>query len=473
MRRSRGWAGVRLRRPLAIVTAVIMCLSLAACSQVIVGTPHVSDGVKDQVPDAQLQIKGDQGTEIDTLAKNALSDIQAYWEEHFESDFGTKWTPLEGGYYSVDPAKDSSVPCFDNPKDAEGNAFYCPSIDAIVYDRTFLQSLADEFGKFIVPLVLSHEFGHALQMRAPPDSDRSIVIETQADCMAGVWVSKVADGGTAHFELSSGDLDAVLGGYLLFRDPVGTSSEGQIAHGSGFDRISAFQDGYEKGSDACISEFTDTRVFTSTGFADGSDAATNGNGTLEATLEVAKTEFNTFWQAALPQSFGTQWQQVTAEPVTSPSAAECEGEVQHEAIFYCPDGPTVNYDQQSLVPEVYDKIGDFAVLTLFGLEYSDAVLEQVGSSLDGTDRFDSMLCLTGAFSGAAFALTQQGQTTPGGSSLSPGDLDEAVAVLIAMGSDNKVVDTENTDAFSRVAAFREGFDDAVISSDGIGGCDVG
>src|SRR5690606_5896108 len=157
MRFGRGLAGPgsgsRRRRGASVALAAVLVVALGGCTQVVVGTPHISDGVKDQVPDAQLGIKGYEGGEIDVLAKNALADIQAYWEEHFESDFGTAWTPLEGGYYSVDPEQDDSVPCFDNPEEAAGNAFYCPSIDAIVYDRTFLQALADEFGKFIVPLV--------------------------------------------------------------------------------------------------------------------------------------------------------------------------------------------------------------------------------------------------------------------------------------------------------------------------------
>lgn len=480
--RTRGWTHARRRGVLVAVIAVVGLLA-SGCAQVVRGSGQPSDAMRDNVANARLEIKGaEDDNEIDTLAKNALSDIQSYWKQNFKELFGRKWAPLKGGYYSVDPKKDSAIPCFDNPREAEGNAFYCPSVDAIVYDRGFFADLAEEFGDFIVPLVLAHEFGHAIQNRVRPDSERSIVIETQADCYAGVWVDQVSQGEADHFELQDGDVDGVLAGYLLFRDAPGSSADDMLAHGSGFDRISAFQEGFEEGAETCQDAFDDQRLFTETEFTDQSEVETQGNTSYVNTVTAAPLEYNAFWKLMLPQVFGKEWQDVQIAPFATsstgsgqpalPEGKTCDGQQMKGAIYYCPTTLTIAYDDANIIPTVYERIGDYAVLTIFGMAYSEAILTQLGSDLEGAERFDSALCLTGAFAGGAFAMTTQGQPTPGGSQISPGDLDEAVSVLIALGSNSRAFDVEDTDAFQRIASFREGFQNAVESPTGITACDV-
>ena len=73
----------------------------------------------------------------------------------------------------------------------------------------------------------------------------TIVREQHADCFAGAWTAWVADGQSEHTQIRAPELDEVLRGYLLLRDPVGTSINTEAAHGSYFDRISAFQEGFD------------------------------------------------------------------------------------------------------------------------------------------------------------------------------------------------------------------------------------
>jgi hypothetical protein len=121
------------------------------------------------------------------------------------------------------------VGCGSDPRDVEGNAFYCrrrdvPNSDSITYDRSFL----GRAGRPVRPV--PPRAGHGARVRPrgagpgrlPPPS--SIATETQADCFAGAWTRWVADGKAEHVPDPAPELDEVLRGYLLLRDPVGTST---------------------------------------------------------------------------------------------------------------------------------------------------------------------------------------------------------------------------------------------------------
>ena len=88
--------------------------------------------------------------------------------------------------------------------------------------RSLMPGLYTEFGDFAVALVLAHEWGHAIQSRAQIGG-LGIMLELQADCFAGAWAGHVDGGGSSLLALQPGDLDEAMGGYLLFRDPPGTS----------------------------------------------------------------------------------------------------------------------------------------------------------------------------------------------------------------------------------------------------------
>ncbi|HYH73523.1 MAG TPA: hypothetical protein VD764_09910, partial [Nocardioides sp.] len=256
-----------------VVPALAAVLALAGC------VSFVDVGREAGRPAGEaVQIVGAADGPVDQQALDALSDLEDFWAETFPDVFGEEFTPLAGGYFSVD-AEDvdprqfpDGVGCGAQPLEVENNAFYCvaprePHSDSISYDRNFLGELADDYGSFIPALVMAHEFGHAVQARVGSPGP-SIATETQADCYAGTWTRWVAEGRAERSRLRAPELDELLSGYLLLRDPVGTSTAAQSAHGSYFDRVSAFQEGFADGVEACRDNFDRDRVFTQAEFSD-------------------------------------------------------------------------------------------------------------------------------------------------------------------------------------------------------------
>jgi len=91
--------------------------------------------------------------------------------------------------------------------------------------------------------------------------------------------------------------------------------------------------------------------------------------------------------------------------------------------------------------DVHDNIGDFASGMLVATAWASSVEHQLGGSLGTATARRGAECLAGAWAANT------------ASSLSPGDLDEAVTVLVATGKG----DADRGSAFDRVAAFRAGF----------------
>ena len=76
----------------------------------------------------------------------------------------------------------------------------------------------DKYGDFAIPLVLAHEWGHAIQARSNFTA-RTVTRELQADCFAGAWAKHAQDDRV--FDVTSADLDGALAGLLDVRDTPG------------------------------------------------------------------------------------------------------------------------------------------------------------------------------------------------------------------------------------------------------------
>ena len=75
------------------------------------------------------------------------------------------------------------------------------------------------------------------------------------------------------FDVTAADLDTALAGILDLRDTPGTSTIDPNAHGSGFDRVSAFQDGYDNGLDKCKDYRDDEPMVLELPFSSAADEA--------------------------------------------------------------------------------------------------------------------------------------------------------------------------------------------------------
>lgn len=441
------------RAALFVLIGIVVLAVGAACTTTVVGQASYANGINKLAPQSDLEIKGSDGGKIDKLVANSLSDIFDYWKGAFEKDFGKKWKSIKGGVYSYTASQDEKIPCIGSAKTGADNAYYCPSGDLIAYDRDFLKKLADQYGDFIVPLILAHEYGHAIQNELGDTGAKSIVVETQADCYAGVFIHATAKG-TPHFSVSTKDLDPVLAGYLLFRDEPGGSASSAGSHGSGFDRVSAFQEGYVDGAQACLKNFNNKRTFTETPYTSPNDAANKGNAPYSSIGQIGTDEFNLYFAKVLSEK-NKKWSEVKSKQFDGKSAS-CDGKKQKGLIFLCSSDDTVYYAGTDLAEEAYQKFGDYAVVQLMGIEYADAALDVLGNKAKNKDRLTKQICLTGTYAGDAFRRTAEGQATLAGNTLSAGDLDEAVAVLLGIGSSNAVIDTHGMTAFDRINAFREG-----------------
>jgi predicted metalloprotease len=444
---------------------LLVAATVVACTTAVPGTPVAASKVVTK-PDPNgggatvdpSFVHNTDGGDIDRLAATVVTDVLDYWKVTFPATFGTEWKDLTGGFYSVDTADAGSEapPCARRAIDVEGNAFYCPTEDVVAWDRSaLLPVLRDRFGEAAVMLVLAHEMGHAVQrraglttekQRADPDKYPTILIEAQADCYAGTFVRWVADGKAKHLQIARDRLSSALESLITFRDPIGTEQSDKGAHGDAFDRVSAFQDGYDKGAKLCGDMSVDNRKFTLRGFLDARDAQQLGNLPFNELIDSITGDLNTFFGGVVGQA-GKQWAKPTIRPTDNDPT--CTGGDQGPAAF-CPNGDEIDVATKGTLPGLHTDIGDYATGTILASRFGMATLSTLAKPLDGENAQRQVLCLAGAYTGSLL-----GKQT--GFSLSPGDLDEAVQVLLRYdyaGRDSAGHAIQ--DGYDRVSVFRAG-----------------
>ncbi|HET9143673.1 neutral zinc metallopeptidase [Actinophytocola sp.] len=425
-------------RIVGLVILLVVASTAAACTTSVTGSPVGTGSVVTKhdpnTPGVDPSFVHDtDGSEIDRLAATVVTDVMDYWRQNFPATFGTEWKDLTGGFYSVDTAraKSEAPPCARRSIDVEGNAFYCPTEDVIAWDRSaLLPVLRDRFGEASVMLVLAHEMGHAVQRRAGltvaeqrsnPDKYPTILVEAQADCYAGSFVRWVADGKAAHLQVGKDRLDSALESLITFRDPIGTDQGDKGAHGDAFDRVSAFQDGYDQGLKLCADMSVANRKFTLRGFTDAGDAERGGNLPFDQLVKSMTEDLNSFFNTTVTQA-GKRWTNLT--PQTGEANVDCAGNDQGP-IAFCPSpagGGEVKVAKDKLA-DLHSEIGDYATGTILASRFGLAAVSALGKPLDGADAQRQVLCLAGAYTGQLITRTS-------GFFLSPGDLDEAVQVLL-------------------------------------------
>ncbi|MBW4716525.1 neutral zinc metallopeptidase [Saccharothrix obliqua] len=444
-------------RLVLLVAVVSTALVATGCTQLVDGRAVAGKVVAGGGVDPGF-IRGTDGGTIDRLAGTAITDVDAFWQEAFPATFGEKWQPLDGGVYSVDTSDPSAKPppCTEKASDVEGNAFYCPSADAIAWDRAaLLPVLQDRYGDAAVVIVLAHEMGHAVQRRMgiTPEAERrepekypTILTEAMADCFAGTFTKWVNDGRSQHLDIGADTLDAAVGALVSFRDPVGTSPADRSAHGNAFDRVSAFQDGYQQGAKFCGAMTVENRPFTQKSFTDLDDRDRGGNLPFADMLDAITPDLNNFY-SALVTGKGKTWNAPKSTPVRQ--EPDCSGD--QGPVAFCPRDGSVQVEVAEDLPKLHAKLGDYATGVLLASRYGLAARAALGVEVAGGEAAAGALCLAGAYTREVFDRRQ-------GFGLSPGDLDEAVQVLLAHdyaardASGGATVDS----GFKRVEVFRGG-----------------
>ncbi|SFS38005.1 Predicted metalloprotease [Saccharopolyspora flava] len=400
-----------------------VALLISACSAPTAPPPGVAETTA--APAASVDpafVHGTDGGATDELAAAVVTDVQRYWAQAYPETFGSPWRNLDGGFFSVDTAASSGTapPCASTPQEVEGNAYYCQSVDAIAWDRAaLLPVLREHYGDTAVAVVLAHEIGHAVQQRAGLADGEPLRLESMADCYAGSFLRWVSDGRAPHLRTSPQQLDDALRAITVFRDPVGTSG-----HGTAFDRVTAFQHGFNGGPRGCT-DVRESDVAEPTGH--------DPNSPLTALLDTT----------AIADHFGEIVTERGGRWVPPARADRCPGA--RGPVGFCLSPPTVAADPAALA-RTRDDIGDQAVTTLLASRYALAALTELHQRPTGA----ALSCLTGAFTAAQ-------------PHLSPGDLDEAVQVVLESDAVSRGGGTPMT-GFERIAAFSDGV------RSGAGGC---
>lgn len=428
----------------AAIAAVLLTLvvTVTGCSTVP-GTPRPADVVTRAVDPSFVH--GTDGGEADALAATVVTDVQAYWRTAFPRHFGAPWRDLDGGFFSVDTTNTAGKPppCTAEVSDVEGNAFYCATVDTIAWDRAaLLPVLREHYGDAAVVVVLAHEIGHAVQQRSGDRPGSAALSEAVADCYAGSYVRWVVDGHSDHLRLEEGRLDSALRALINFRDPVGTNRSDGDVHGTAFDRVSAFQDGYRSGPQRCTGMTTDDQ-----GPAAGKPATERANHPVREVLESRGTALRAYF-ADLASRRGARW--TAPEIRRSDRVSRCADS--RSPVAYCAPSESVVIDHDELA-ELNYTLGDQASATLLASRYALSALPELGLPTTGAAAGRSAACLTGAYTGSLVGSGPEGAPRPTGPPLSANDLDEAVTAVLTIGPSQ---DSEGLTGFDRIAAFRAG-----------------
>jgi predicted metalloprotease len=449
------------------VALVAGMLAFSACAQESGDNPFMigAAGGEDE-PEAPDELR--------QVVDGAFADVEAFWSETFPDVYGGAFQPVEG-YYPYGPSTDMP-PCGEprpSYEDIAENAFYCPESDIIAADEVnLLPGLSDEFGGFTIGIVFAHEYGHAIQARASEFSNLSVVVEMQADCFAGAWTAWVADGNSDNFKVEESQLDLSMAGMISISDAPGTTADDLAAHGSGFDRVGSFQDGFDNGAVRCSEYDSDPNLpivemgFTDDEFATGGNLHPFDEGPDDpGLLSLAEQDLNDFYEQLFQEKFDKTWEPVS-DLVVADDDISCNGNsVSADDIEfdsgYCED-ENVAVIGKELVPALND-MGDFALAAEVARLWAEAAQLQLG--IDGEDKQASLHadCLTGFWAYARFPIDENGNERTGLTlTISPGDLDEGILGFLYGGAQTSAVGT----AFERVAALRAGF------LNGVDGCDA-
>lgn len=447
----------------------VSMLSLVGCSHIVMtGHPRsarfdpqrvsglqVSDGPsgpRSGGPPATRSVLNTDGGSFDRLAALAISDIETFWKIEYPKVFGEEFHPVRK-LVSGDGDDPSAPTACGSP---EHNAAYCVTDDSISWDRSPVTGLVPPALPYLGPIAVAgtfaHEYGHAIQTRLGlPVRTSKLIKEQQADCYGGVYIRWVAEGNSARFSVSTGDgLSHLLAGLIAIRDDPGPAVD---QHGTGIDRVSAFQMGFEQGPRRCsainLGEINKRRGALPRSLFDperpNSDIAIDQN-----TLATLAAELQQIFQPTKP-------------PALTTGSVACGNNQPTKIAAYCPSTNTVAIDlpalQQLGTPASESEHillqGDNTAISLVTSRYVIALQQERGASLDNPQAAMRTACLTGV------AQRKMAQSIPlpsgQGLTLGAGDLDEAIAGLLTNGIVASDVNGNALPAgFTRVSAFRSG-----------------
>ena len=232
----------------------------------------------------------------------------------------------------------------------------------------------------------------------------------------------------------------------------GTAATNPQAHGLAFDRVNAYQTGYEDGAARCARFPQGDVVVTELPVGTVAEAQTGGDLPYAATVQFAVDDLGAYWPAALPGlTAGATWRDPEPLAVSDRPLPACPGDKGYDpdaVAAYCASSNTVLWSDATLA-QVHATLGDVGAASALSMAWARAGQVQAGRPSSGVSAQLVQVCATGAW------LASVGFDSSADVSLSPGDIDEGLfAVLspLAPGEGEQVV----TSSFERVDAYRAG-----------------
>ncbi|ULE31625.1 neutral zinc metallopeptidase [Mycobacterium sp. IDR2000157661] len=460
----------RLRAAIALSSAALM----TACTSTLPGTPvsvfadpfsvagmPATDGptgLRRSAKPPVREVIGTDGGDTDELGRQAISDIEEFWQGAYGEAFGGEFRP-------VNEVVSWDANGFDDINFCSGetfgvvNAGYCHDDQTIGWDRgELLPSLQQDYGDMGVTMVLAHEYGHAVQETAglADENTPTLVSEQQADCLAGSYMRWVAEGNSSRFSLATGEgLNSVLAAVIAFRDPLLSENSPELGvdeHGSAFERLSAFQFGFTDGAVACAT--IDMREIG------------QRRGDLPVLLEANETGEWPVTETSVRAIVDAM--KILFPPADPPrlsfESGDCPDARPSPPVSYCPATSTISVDLAELEkmgapPDLDDPTsmatGDNTAYSVLASRYLQAIQQERGVTLDSAAAALRTACLTGV----ATTKMSKAVTTPDGNTvaLTAGDVDEAVSGILVNGLAASDANGESVPSgFSRIDAFRIG-----------------
>jgi predicted metalloprotease/predicted small lipoprotein YifL len=283
------------RRVLAVLMAIVLGAALAACgSSGSSRTATSAATATTTTAESATTTKGDQeiagdvlgrlpgvpapshpshptspgGAGGDAFLRAVFDDAQAMWQREFEQ-IGVQYVPARMTIFR----DEVHTACGTQP--ATVGPFYCPADHGVYLDTRFFDALGQnvgvKLGDFARAYVVGHEVGHHVQTlleishrvaladkQDPAGTNaRSVRLELQADCFAGVWT---------HSSYQRDELDAedfadalraaaVVGDDFQQRSATGTITPENWTHGSSAQRQHWLTVGFEQGKPGACDTF--------------------------------------------------------------------------------------------------------------------------------------------------------------------------------------------------------------------------
>lgn len=222
-----------------------------------------------QTSNRQLSAQEQQAADFSARVLTTTEDV---WTAVFPSQIKRNYTPPKLVLFS----NQTSSPC-GGASGATG-PFYCPADKKAYLDTAFFATLAQNLGAkgdFAAAYVIAHEVAHHVQnelgilgqvhkarQKASTTQANALTVrlELQADCLSGVWASKVKG------MLDPGDIKEALNAARQIGDDTLQRNAGRVpqphtfTHGTSDQREAWFARGYESGKLASCDTFSAKRL---------------------------------------------------------------------------------------------------------------------------------------------------------------------------------------------------------------------